>query len=164
MQGKYPVYINYIFFFLSVSFPRTRRQAGTTWGFVFFLLLGEKSLISFQNAIHPSRHSWAVIIRSDGKRIVFLGAERRENAMRRFAFGREVPSLRGDRGKCAYNFCYSFIFDKQGHLHIYWFFLFTNNRKRLFRVRHFLISVFWFSLFLIFTLKPCSGEQSFLFL
>ena len=27
MQGKYPVYINYIFFFLSVSFPRTRRQA-----------------------------------------------------------------------------------------------------------------------------------------
>ena len=37
-----------------------------------------------------------------GKRIVFLGAERRENAMRRFAFGREVPSLRGDRGKSAY--------------------------------------------------------------
>ena len=37
-----------------------------------------------------------------GKRIVFLGAWRRENAMRRFAFGREVPSLRGDRGKLAY--------------------------------------------------------------
>ena len=36
------------------------------------------------------------------KRIVFLGAERRENAMRRFAFGREVPSLRGDRGMFAY--------------------------------------------------------------
>ena len=37
-----------------------------------------------------------------GKRIVFLGAERRENAMRRFAFGWEVPSLRGDRGMLAY--------------------------------------------------------------
>ena len=37
-----------------------------------------------------------------GKRIVFLGADRRENAMRRFAFGREVPSLRGDKGKLAY--------------------------------------------------------------
>ena len=32
MQGKYPVYINYIFFFLSVSFPGTRREVPSLRG------------------------------------------------------------------------------------------------------------------------------------